>query len=192
MQHSMKVVVLGKSSVGKTSLVSRAVTGRIKLDQAPTLGAAFATKVVELDSARVTLQIWDTAGQERFHSLAPMYYHGAHVALIVFDVADLDSVAAVRQWAAELAQHGGTAPVAYVVGNKADLADARKVEPEAGQRLADELSAFYFETSAVRGTNVEDLFLHIAGQAGGQRGRPAPVEELAPVVRKRRGHRGWC
>jgi Ras-related protein Rab-5C len=194
MQHCLKVVVLGKASVGKTSLVSRAVVGSVNLHQQPTLGAAFSTKTVEVDSARVTLQIWDTAGQERFRSLGPMYYHGAHVALVVFDLTDEKSVAAAREWASELSQHTEKPPILYVIGNKNDLIADRKIDPSAAQQLADQLTTIYFETSAVVGTNVDDLFQHIAAQATGSHVHVIEESTLVPkiVTRKKRERRKLC
>ncbi|KAF8372194.1 hypothetical protein PRIPAC_78623 [Pristionchus pacificus] len=81
-----KLVLLGESAVGKSSLVLRFVKGQFHEYQESTIGAAFLTQTVYLDEATVKFEIWDTAGQGRYHSLAPMYYTGAKTAIIVYDI----------------------------------------------------------------------------------------------------------
>jgi small GTP-binding protein len=188
-EMSSKVVVLGVSNVGKTSIVSRSVLGSFSASEQPTLGTAFSLKVVNCESVTINLQIWDTAGQERFRALAPMYYHNANVALLVFDLSCQESLEGARQWAAQLKMHSDMQTIIYLIGNKCDLMDVRTVTPVEGQRLADELSAFYFETSASLGTNIDELFLHIGLQVA-QMARQRRAEPLVaapqPAVQKRR------
>merc|ERR1711974_92550 len=86
-----KLVLLGNSGVGKTSVVLRYVQGVYSLDQPSTIGASFMTKRMFLDDWKVKLQIWDTAGQERFRSMAPMYYRGASAAILVYDITSVES-----------------------------------------------------------------------------------------------------
>ncbi|RZF37426.1 hypothetical protein LSTR_LSTR011703 [Laodelphax striatellus] len=81
-----KLVLLGESAVGKSSLVLRFVKGQFHEYQESTIGAAFLTQTVCLDETTVKFEIWDTAGQERYHSLAPMYYRGAQAAIVVYDI----------------------------------------------------------------------------------------------------------
>ncbi|XP_060680884.1 ras-related protein Rab-5A isoform X2 [Hemiscyllium ocellatum] len=81
-----KLVLLGESAVGKSSLVLRFVKGQFHEYQESTIGAAFLTQTVCLDDTTVKFEIWDTAGQERYHSLAPMYYRGAQAAIVVYDI----------------------------------------------------------------------------------------------------------
>lgn len=84
--REIKLVLLGDSGVGKSSLVLRFVTQSFKPYSESTIGASFMSKVVELDGQTVKVQIWDTAGQEKYHSLAPMYYRGAAAAVVVYDL----------------------------------------------------------------------------------------------------------
>ena len=81
-----KLVLLGDSAVGKSSLVLRFVRGQFFEYQESTIGAAFLTQTVALNDTTVKFEIWDTAGQERYHSLAPMYYRGAAAAIVVYDI----------------------------------------------------------------------------------------------------------
>lgn len=163
MERNAKVVLLGPSLVGKTSVVSAYMGGKFSDSSSPTIGASFVNKTVKLSkSTSVKLQIWDTAGQEKFRSLAPMYYHNAQAAIIVFSIADRDSFTDMRTWADELECQTDVRPLVFIVGNKADLEKQRKVETAEGARLAQEIQAKYLETSAKTGVNIEELFWTIA------------------------------
>jgi len=97
-----KLVLLGESAVGKSSLVLRFVKGQFHEFQESTIGAAFLTQTVCLDDTTVKFEIWDTAGQERYHSLAPMYYRGAQAAIVVYDITNADTFERAKQWVKEL------------------------------------------------------------------------------------------
>lgn len=118
-----KLVLLGESAVGKSSLVLRFVKGQFHEYQESTIGAAFLTQTVHIDDTAVKFEIWvslsslyvfaqlfypglmffqDTAGQERYHSLAPMYYRGAQAAIVVYDIQNQDSFVRAQTWVKEL------------------------------------------------------------------------------------------
>ena len=82
---------IGDSSVGKTAIIGRYITGWFEQMTAPTIGSMFFTKNLNVNKKEFELQIWDTAGQERFQSIAPLYYRDAHGVLIVFDVTNRDT-----------------------------------------------------------------------------------------------------
>jgi len=100
--YQFKLVLLGESAVGKSSLVLRFVRGQFFDYQESTIGAAFLTQTVALSDSTVKFEIWDTAGQERYHSLAPMYYRGAAAAIVVYDITSPDSFARAKSWVREL------------------------------------------------------------------------------------------
>jgi len=87
----IKVVLLGDSGVGKTSLMERFVNHRFSQQYKATIGADFLSKDVTVEDKSVTMQIWDTAGQERYQSLGSAFYRGADACLLVYDVTDLKS-----------------------------------------------------------------------------------------------------
>lgn len=101
-----KLVLLGDSAVGKSSLVLRFVRGQFFEYQESTIGAAFLTQTVALNDTTVKFEIWDTAGQERYHSLAPMYYRGAAAAIVVYDITNRDTFQRAKQWVKELQRQG--------------------------------------------------------------------------------------
>jgi len=99
-----KLVLLGDSAVGKSSLVLRFVKKQFYEYQESTIGAAFLTQTVNVKDYVVKFEIWDTAGQERYHSLAPMYYRGAAAAVVVYDLTNRQSFVRAKSWVKEL-QH---------------------------------------------------------------------------------------
>jgi len=157
-----KLVLLGESAVGKSSLVLRFVKGQFLDYQESTIGAAFLTQTVCLNDTTVKFEIWDTAGQERYHSLAPMYYRGAQAAIVVYDITSYDSFDRAKKWVKELQRQGNPNIVIALAGNKVDLAQKRTVEIEESQAYAEENGILFMETSAKTAANVNELFVAIA------------------------------
>ncbi|KAK7919542.1 hypothetical protein WMY93_010826 [Mugilogobius chulae] len=189
-----KLVLLGESAVGKSSLVLRFVKGQFHEYQEATIGAAFLTQTVCLDDTTVKFEIWDTAGQERYHSLAPMYYRGAQAAIVVFDITSAESFVRAKTWVMELQRQASPNIVIALAGNKADMVNKRAVEAQEAQEYADDNRLLFMETSAKTAMNVNEIFMAIAKklpksdpQAGaGQTGRPragVDLQQQAPQSR---------
>jgi len=157
-----KLVLLGDSAVGKSSLVLRFVKGQFHEYQESTIGAAFLTQTVPVDDTTVKFEIWDTAGQERYHSLAPMYYRGAPAAIVVYDITYPETFARAKTWVKELQRQANPNIVIALVGNKLDLASKRQVPTDDAQAYADENNLLFMETSAKTGVNVTEVFTAIA------------------------------
>jgi len=176
-----KLVLLGDSAVGKSSLVLRFVKKQFFEYQESTIGAAFLTQTIQLSDAIVKFEIWDTAGQERYHSLAPMYYRGAAAAVVVYDITNRQSFLRAKSWIKELQRQGNPNIVIALAGNKLDLAEsggARQVESDEARQYADENGILFVETSAKTNHMVAELFKTIAvklpkgaGGAGGAAGQ---------------------
>lgn len=160
-----KIVLLGATMVGKTSIICRAVSEEFESDMPATIGACYTSKIIEVDGSTVNLQIWDTAGQERFRTLAPMYYRGSVVALLVFSVTEKESLTDVKNWAAEIKEQTDEMPILFVIANKMDLVDERQVSTAQGEEVAQELSAIYYEVSAKSGRGIDDLFIRVAEES---------------------------
>ena len=120
-ETEIKVVVVGQSDVGKTCIVSYLINGKFDNNTTPTLGAAFASKSIQVKNQNVMLQIWDTAGQERFRVFTPMYYIGAQAALVVYSIKDEDSFNEVDYWVRNIRENNGSTVSLYLFGNKSDL-----------------------------------------------------------------------
>ncbi|KAH0788386.1 small GTP-binding protein [Histomonas meleagridis] len=145
---NIKLVLLGESTVGKTSIVNVVHGGEFIPDQTATIGACFHIKKMKIGDVALKLHIWDTAGQERFRSLAPMYYRDAQFALLVYSIDNPDSFNAIETWYRGLVDDCPEMPHVVLIGNKVDLVDKRQVETEQGKELAAKLNAKFYEVSA--------------------------------------------
>jgi len=173
-----KLVLLGESSVGKSSIVLRMVRHEWTENQHPTIGASFFKLTVPGDQP-VHLDIWDTAGQERYRSLASMYYRGASAAIVVYDLTSAESFERAKFWIKELLANGNGDIVIGLTGNKLDLAaERRKVPLEVAKKYAEETDIILHETSAKTGENInlllEDMVAKLRKLAAFQVGQGAP------------------
>ena len=159
-----KIVVLGNSAVGKSSLSLRFCQGRFPHAHEVTIGAAFLQQTVRISGGmQHKLHIWDTGGQERFRAMAPLYYRDAAGALIVFDCTDANSFSSVSFWIDELTNKGPGNIVIFVVANKCDVAEsARVISREEASAFCKSHNLLYFETSALSGEGVTSLFQSLA------------------------------
>jgi len=177
----LKVIILGNSGVGKTSLMNRYHSGKFTGQYKATIGADFLSKEVVIDSSgsKATLQIWDTAGQERFQSLGVSFYRGADACLLVYDVTDPKSFDNLNTWKSEfLRQVSGVGSNKsdfpfVVIGNKVDQESERRVTTERAEQWCQaqstpstiyqqHQSTPYFETSAKTAVNVDAAFIEAA------------------------------
>lgn len=154
---SVKLVLLGDSSVGKSSIITRYVTDTFVEGREATIGAAFLARVCTIEDRVIRFDIWDTAGQERFRSLAPMYYRNAAAAMIVFDVTNYSSFTGAKRWVNELPAD----VMVTLVGNKVDV-ENRQVSADEIREYVNEKNLLYTETSARFGTNIDHVFNEIA------------------------------
>lgn len=163
-QPGYKLVLLGDTSVGKTSLVWRFVNNQFNEAVETTVGAAFSTQSVTLENGKIIkFEIWDTAGQERFKSLAPMYYRNASCAVVVFDLTSEISFQRARDWVKQLALSNNPDIVIALAGNKSDM-NVREVKQDDIKTFVQAEKLIYLETSAKTGYNVQKLFESVAKQ----------------------------
>ncbi|KAG8343147.1 ADP ribosylation factor family Ras of Complex Roc domain [Trypanosoma vivax] len=168
-----KVVLLGESGVGKTSLVQRLAKNEWCENQNSTVGASFFRYACPLGDTAVHFDIWDTAGQERYKSLASMYYRGAAAALVVYEIPSYETFERAKYWVRELAANSPET-IVYLVGNKSDIRDASAGTEEGNSRrfvcsqevaaYARECNMMFSEASARNGTGVNGVFAQIAKQ----------------------------
>lgn len=162
----LKIIILGDSGVGKTSLMNRYVNKKFSTQYKATIGADFLTKEVVVDDKLVTMQIWDTAGQERFQSLGVAFYRGADCCVLVYDVTAPTTFKSLDSWRDEfLIQASPRDPENFpfiVIGNKIDQ-ENRAVSSKRAQAWCQSKNNIpYLETSAKEALNVESAFITVA------------------------------
>ncbi|XP_054585862.1 ras-related protein Rab-6B isoform X1 [Eptesicus fuscus] len=155
--RKFKLVFLGEQSVGKTSLITRFMYDSFDNTYQATIGIDFLSKTMYLEDRTVRLQLWDTAGQERFRSLIPSYIRDSTVAVVVYDITNLNSFQQTSKWIDDVRTERGSDVIIMLVGNKTDLADKRQITIEEGEQRAKELSVMFIETSAKTGYNVKQV-----------------------------------
>lgn len=157
-----KIVFLGEQSVGKTSLITRFMYDTFDGNYQATVGIDFLSKTMYLNNNNVIrLQLWDTAGQERFRSLIPSYIRDSCVAVIVYDISNINTFNNVEKWYDDVKHERNDNVIVCLVGNKADLNEIRQITEQQGAFKAKQLNAIFMETSAKIGYNVKQLFRKI-------------------------------
>jgi small GTP-binding protein len=158
-ETSFRVVLVGDSLAGKTSMIHTLVQGDFEPNHHNTVAAVFHTITRELNGQRVLMQIWDTAGQEKYRSIGPIYYRNAAAAVAVFDVTVADFEQSLDAWIVSV-KRNATDPIIFIVGNKVDLIE-EEVEFDLMGKLkqfAAKYNAESFFTSAKTGKNIAILF----------------------------------
>uniref|UniRef100_A0A673KNZ9 RAB41, member RAS oncogene family n=1 Tax=Sinocyclocheilus rhinocerous TaxID=307959 RepID=A0A673KNZ9_9TELE len=165
--RKFKLVFLGEQSVGKTSLITRFMYDSFDNTY----------QVTPALTVRVRLQLWDTAGQERFRSLIPSYIRDSTIAVVVYDITNLNSFQQTSKWIDDVRTERGSDVIIMLVGNKTDLADKRQITTEEGEQRAKELNVMFIETSAKTGYNVKQLFRRVAAALPGMDSTPEKSKE---------------
>ncbi|CAL5209042.1 unnamed protein product [Lathyrus oleraceus] len=159
--YSFKVLLIGDSGVGKSSLLLSFISNSNSLhDLSPTIGVDFKIKHFTVDGKRLKLTIWDTAGQERFGTVISSYYRGAHGIILVYDVTRRETFTnLVGIWAKEVGLYSTNQDcIKILVGNKVDKESERAVSKEEGMALAQEHRCLFLECSAKTRENVQQCF----------------------------------
>ena len=159
-----KVVLLGESGVGKTSILTKFVTGIFPKLVMVSTTSSYVSKNIKVDENYIVkLKLWDTAGQERYRSLAKIFYQNAAAAILVYDIRSINSFNEIKNyWAKEIKNNSPKDIIIAICANKSDEYLEQEVPTQEGKNLAKELNAIFMCTSAKEGTGIEDLFNLIA------------------------------
>ena len=162
--ESFKVVLVGESGVGKTSIISQFIDQTFQEDQQSTTGGSFSTKSVVCDGGKILkFEIWDTAGQERYRSLTTMFYKDANAAIMVYDVTRKDSFEELQNyWAKQIKESSPENIILVIAANKSDLIEYETVDEGEARNFAKEISAIFISTSAKNSEGINNLFEEIA------------------------------
>ena len=182
-----KVLLLGDTTVGKTCFLLKYTDKTFIEEHMTTIGLDYRLKTLKLkDGKEIKLQIWDTAGQERFRTITKSYYKGSEGILLIYDVTKRESFENVKTWVSQIREEVSKSSVIYVVGNKIDLEDTRKVTTEEGVNLAKELELPFKEASAKNGINIDETFYDLAEMIDKIHGNNQKVLRNISFIAKRR------
>jgi len=156
--HLFKILLIGNSNVGKSSLFIRFVDNEWKENFIPTIGVDFKIKSIKIDNKTIKLQIWDTAGQERFKSILSSYYKGANGILLLYDITNINSFKNLSSWLIEIEKNSTKNVKKILIGNKCDLNELRKISTNQGKEFADTYNMKFIETSAKNNINIDECF----------------------------------
>ena len=157
-----KILLLGDSEVGKSCFLMRYSDNIFVENYITTIGLDYKLKYVQLDSGEtIKVQLWDTAGQDRYRTIAKNYYKGSHGILLLYDVTKENSFENIREWVQNIREEVYEKAIIFLIGNKIDKKDERKITTEQGQKLAAEYNLPFFEASAKSGENVEEIFKNL-------------------------------
>ena len=160
--YIFKVLLIGNSDVGKSSLILRYVDQIWNDVFVPTIGVDFKVKSLEIENKSIKLQIWDTAGQERFRNVISSYFKGAHGILLIFDITSRESFKELENWLGEVERNASPQILKILIGNKCDLVEERDISKDEGEAFAMRNGMQYIETSAKINTNVNEAFEALA------------------------------
>ena len=169
-----------------------------------TIGVEFGSFVIKIDNKIVKLQIWDTAGQESFRSITRIFYRGANCVFLCYDITRKETFQNVQEWLMEIKQHAAPDVVVYLIGNRVDEEEKREVLKVSAEEYCklNKIDKFY-ETSALNGFNVEEVFSLAAKELyyakkeadegpSAQPGGPKGSTALDPTTKKEEKDKGCC
>ena len=157
----VKVVLLGESGVGKTSIISQFTANKFNPRCPTSVSAQFISKIISFPkyNKRLKFDIWDTVGQEKYRSLAKIFYKDARIIIFVYDITTEFSFTAIKDfWYQETKENADYDPILALVANKNDLYQDEQVSSNEGTKYADEINAIFQNTSALSNSGIDKLF----------------------------------
>ena len=158
--YIFKLLLLGETNVGKTSIMNRFSEDYFTIQHLTTIGMDFKIKYIRLKEKIVKLQIWDTAGQKRFNTMTKTYYKGANCLILVYNIEDLNSFLNIKKIMNTIKENDAMDNYKVLVGNKCE-SFKRLITEEEGKKLADEYNMDFIEVSAKEDKNIFELFMFI-------------------------------
>ena len=153
-----KVIIIGDTNVGKSNILTRYLKDEFSSNTKSTVGVELGIKFLKIKNIKAKIQIWDTAGQERYKAITSSYFKGSNGCFIVYDITNEASFDNVEKWYEQIQSETSKEIPIVLVGNKCDLEDERKVPTEKAKEKAENLKCAFFETSALKGLNIDKIF----------------------------------
>ena len=156
--YTFKYILVGDSAVGKTKIAYRFQNDEFSNKYTVTLNLSFTNKVIEVDGESIKINLCDTAGDEKFRGIMATNYKNSICILFVYDITKLDTFQNIKNWKDEVSRYANENKIFVLVGNKSDLEENREIKTEEGQEFAEKNNMLFFETSALNGNNIQELF----------------------------------
>lgn len=159
--NTCKAVLVGDSGVGKTCIISRFISNTFEKNSMSTACPSFSSKILEYNNIgkSLNMDIWDTAGQELYKSLSKLFYKGASVGILVYDITNIKSFNNIKEfWYNELKTNGDSDMIFCLVANKYDMYEVEQVKEEDGQAYAKSIGAIFYSVSAKDNLHINDIF----------------------------------
>ena len=160
-EKTVSILTVGETQVGKTSLILRFIDRVFYYDTKTTIGVDFKVKRINLQNKNVLVKIWDSAGQERFKTVTRQYYKNAEGVMLIYDVTSQKSFSMIEEWFKSIIENKRKGAEVILIGNKKDMVN-RVISAEQGESLAKKFEIKYYETSALSGENVDQVFEELA------------------------------
>jgi len=156
--YTFQYILVGDSAVGKTKIAYRFKNNEFSNSYSVTLNAEFTNKVIQVDGENIKINLGDTAGDEKFRGIMATNYKNSICILFVYDITKLDTFQNIKNWKDEVSRYANENKIFVLVGNKSDLEENREIKTEEGQEFAEKNNMLFFETSALNGNNIQELF----------------------------------
>ena len=169
-EETLKIVLVGESSVGKTSIITQFIEKTFQDKLQSTVGGTFNSKVIRCEDLNKSLKldIWDTAGQERYRSVTKMFYKDADVAILVYDITNKKSFEELKNyWVNQVLDSSLKKTLLCIIANKSDLINLEQVDEGEARNYAETINALYFVVSAKDSTSINEMFKEIAKKYSG-------------------------
>lgn len=158
----LKLIVIGDSNVGKSSIINRICLEKFDSSIIPTIAVDFKNYLIKINEKFIRLQIWDTAGQEKFRSIVEQYYKNADICLFIYSIDDIKSFDSIKNWYKEVldknVKAGKNEMKSILLGNKKDVEESqRQVTKEKGEEFAKENNFFLFKEISCKSESKEEI-----------------------------------
>ena len=183
--EKIKIMVIGETRVGKTSLIKKYTKNTFGGVYLTTVGIDFQEKIINSEGKTVKVQIWDTAGQERFRNIAKNYFHTSDGFLLVYDITCRESFEKLNFWFEQIKLNSPENAKCMVAGNKCDLDEKREVNKDEGDNFSKEQNIKFYETSAKDGINVNTIFQELSNEIMKDIKKNGPKNKRASQVLKK-------
>ena len=195
-ERDIKIILLGETGVGKTSIINRYINNEFNNEAPSTLGASFATKEVKMDKIKYLVNVWDTSGQEKYHSVTNLFINGSNIVILVYSVDSKISFEGLEYWYNTIKEKlEGDKYILAVIGSKGDLIDNEIIPEEKAKKFAEEKNAIFRIVSAKEDSEgINKLFNHLLDELIKNKKYEIRAESVAikRPIKAKKEKRGFC